>query len=74
MICVSIQNKTYEEIIGILARPEVEMAEIRLDLCTLSDEELKDVKESLPERKAEIVESYHKFIKTMEGKRFITVP
>ena len=43
MICVSIKNKTCEEIIDILDRPEVEMAEIRLDKCDLSDEEIDDI-------------------------------
>ena len=43
MICTSIQNKTYEEIIGILDGGEVEMAEIRLDRCRLSDEEIQDL-------------------------------
>lgn len=46
MICVSLQNKTYGEIIDILSRPEVEMAEVRLDLCPLSDEELMDLFEN----------------------------
>lgn len=43
MICTSIQKKTYDEIIGILDRGEVEMAEIRLDRCKLSDEEIEDL-------------------------------
>lgn len=43
MICTSIQNKTYEEIIAILDRGEVEMAEIRLDRCKLSDTEIEDL-------------------------------
>lgn len=43
MICTSIQNKTYSQILEILDRPEIEMAEIRLDLCTLSDEEIEDI-------------------------------
>ena len=38
MICVSIQNKDYQEILEILK--EVEMAEIRLDRCALEDEEI----------------------------------
>ncbi len=33
MICTSIQNKTLSEITSILSNPDVEMAEIRLDLC-----------------------------------------
>ena len=40
MICTSIQHKSFDEIIEILDRPEVEMAEIRLDSCQLSDEEI----------------------------------
>jgi len=44
MICVSIQNKTYEEILDIFENPDVELAEIRLDLCpALSDEEITDI-------------------------------
>ena len=43
MICTSIQNKGYEEILDILSSPETEMAEIRLDLCPLSDEEIEDI-------------------------------
>ncbi len=40
MICTSLQNKTYGEILSILEDPAVEMAEIRLDRCPLSDEEI----------------------------------
>ena len=40
MICTSIQGKTYDEILGILGSGAVEMAEIRLDLCELDDEEI----------------------------------
>ena len=43
MICTSIQNKTYGEILEILADPMVEMAEIRLDRCSLSDDETADI-------------------------------
>ena len=43
MICTSIQHKTYPQILDILNAPEVEMAEIRLDLCELSDEEIEDL-------------------------------
>lgn len=44
MICVSIQNKTYEEILEIFEDREVELAEIRLDLCPdLTDEEIADI-------------------------------
>ena len=41
MICVSIQNKNCEEILTLLSR--VEMAEIRLDRCDLTEEELEEV-------------------------------
>ena len=40
MICTSIQGKTLEEILDILESGEVEMAEIRLDLCDLDEEEI----------------------------------
>ena len=40
MICTSIQGKTLEEILAILDGGEVEMAEIRLDLCDLDEEEI----------------------------------
>ena len=40
MICTSIQGKTLEEILSILGSGEVEMAEIRLDLCELDEEEI----------------------------------
>ena len=40
MICTSIQGKTLEEILQILESGEVEMAEIRLDLCDLDEEEI----------------------------------
>jgi len=43
MICTSLQHKTYEQILDILDNPWVELAEIRLDLCTLSDEEIEDL-------------------------------
>ena len=43
MICTTIQHKTYQEILSILDDPFVEMAEIRLDLCELSEEEIKDL-------------------------------
>lgn len=43
MICTSIQHKTYPQILDILNAPEVEMAEIRLDLCELSDEGIEDL-------------------------------
>ena len=45
MICVSIQNKTLKEILDILAEnnPRIEMAEIRLDLCPLSEEDIEEL-------------------------------
>ena len=41
MICVSIQNKNATEITALLQ--EVQMAEIRLDSCTLSDEDVRSM-------------------------------
>ena len=43
MICTSIQDKTLEEILEILESGEVEMAEIRLDLCDLDEEEIEEL-------------------------------
>ena len=43
MICTCIQYKTYDEILSILDDPWVEMAEIRLDRCKLSDEKIEDL-------------------------------
>ena len=43
MICVSIQKKGLEEIFEVMERPEVEMAEIRLDLCPLSDDDIAEL-------------------------------
>lgn len=43
MICVSIQGKSLQQIYSILDREDVEMAEIRLDLCRLSEEEREDL-------------------------------
>ena len=40
MICTSLQNKTFGQILAILEDPAVEMAEIRLDRCPLTDEEI----------------------------------
>ena len=39
MICTCIQNKNLEEIFSLLERGDIEMAEIRLDLCPELDEE-----------------------------------
>ena len=43
MVCVSIQGKTRDEIYDILDRQDVEMAEIRLDLCPLDDDDIEDL-------------------------------
>ena len=43
MICVSIQKKNLEEIFEVLERPEVEMAEIRLDLCPLDEDDIREL-------------------------------
>ncbi len=41
MICTTLQNKTYHEILEIL--PNLEMAEIRLDSCPLTDSQIEDL-------------------------------
>ncbi len=46
MICTSIRNKTLEEILSIVDDPYVEMAEIRADLCNLSQEEVVELIET----------------------------
>ena len=43
MICVSLQKKNLEELFAVLERPEVEMAEIRLDLCPLSEDDISEL-------------------------------
>ena len=43
MICISLQNKTCAQILEILSDPSVEMAEIRLDRCPLSEEEIEEL-------------------------------
>ena len=43
MICTSIQGKTLEEIFAILEEEAVEMAEIRLDRCPLSDSDIEEL-------------------------------
>lgn len=43
MICVSLAGKKADEIFSILERPDVEMAEIRLDTCPLDAEEIEDL-------------------------------
>lgn len=40
----------------------------------LSDEQFKIVTERLPEDKCEIVIEYHRFIKSLEGKKIVIVP
>lgn len=43
MICTTIQNRTKDEIIAILENPIIEMAEIRIDRCNLSGEDLDEI-------------------------------
>lgn len=43
MICTSIQNRNYGEILEILSSPGIEMAEIRLDRCPLDEEQTADL-------------------------------
>ena len=43
MICTCIQNKDFDQIAEILGREDVEMAEIRLDRCRLSDEDIEEL-------------------------------
>lgn len=43
MICTSIQHKNYEEILKVLETPGIEMAEIRLDRCPLTDEQIQSL-------------------------------
>jgi len=43
MICTSLQNKTFEQILAILEDPTVEMAEIRLDRCPLTDPQIEEL-------------------------------
>lgn len=43
MICVSIQNKGFDEILDILDNETIQMAEIRLDRCPLCLEEIEDL-------------------------------
>ena len=40
----------------------------------LTAQQLKDVKEVLPEDKGEIISEYQRFIKSLEGKRFLVIP
>ncbi len=49
MVCTSLQNKSIGELLEILNSGEVEMAEIRLDLCPqLSDADIKDLFSTSP--------------------------
>ncbi len=43
MICTTIQNRKLEEIFDILENPKIEMAEIRLDRCELSNDEIDEL-------------------------------
>ena len=43
MICTSLQNRTFEQILEILDDPAVEMAEIRLDRCPLTDSQIEEL-------------------------------
>ena len=45
MICVTLQNRTAEEILDLLenASPAIQMAEIRLDRCPLTKDEIETV-------------------------------
>lgn len=43
MICTTIQNRNLDEIFEILDRPEIEMAEIRLDRCDLTPDEIEEL-------------------------------
>lgn len=43
MICTSLQHKNFEQILEILEDPAVEMAEIRLDRCDLTDDQIEEL-------------------------------
>ena len=43
MICTSLQHKSFDEIVSLLESGKVEMAEIRLDRCSLSIEEIQEL-------------------------------
>ena len=43
MICTTIQNRTFEEILEILDRPDICMAEIRLDRCPMDNEQIEEL-------------------------------
>ena len=40
----------------------------------LSSEQFEEVKDVLPRGRAEIIDAYQKFIKSLEGKRFVVIP
>lgn len=46
MICVSIAYRTFEQILEILDNEQVEMAEIRLDLCPMEDSQITELFEN----------------------------
>lgn len=48
MICVSIAYRTFEQILEILDNEQVEMAEIRLDLCPMEDSQIRELFENTP--------------------------
>ena len=43
MICTSLQNKRFEQLLEILEDPGIEMAEIRLDRCPLTDDQIREL-------------------------------
>ena len=43
MICTCIQHKSFDRILELLSLPSMEMAEIRLDKCQLSDDEITEL-------------------------------
>ena len=43
MICTTIQNRSFEEILEILDRNDISMAEIRLDRCPLDNEQIEEL-------------------------------
>ena len=43
MICTTIQNLSFEEILEVLDRPDIGMAEIRLDRCPLDNEQIEEL-------------------------------
>ena len=43
MICTSLQNKDFEQLLALLDDPAIEMAEIRLDRCPLTPDEVEEL-------------------------------